>query len=305
MAESSISFQDYLQAKEALDDRSLNRYVWNVFTSYRPGRMPLRVLELGAGMGTMLTRLYRWGFLPGAVEYTAVDAAPANARGARTHLRAWARAHGCCFQEKGDAHYLLECPRADVDVHWHTADVFEFLQHGKAQWDVVIAHAFLDLVDVGSLLPDLFRRAPGGLFYFTLNFDGVTILEPEIDAAFDALVMEEYHRTMDERYSSGRKAGESRTGRRLLQVLPKVGGRILAAGSSDWVVFPRDGGYSASERAFLHFIVETIHSALWDSPQVAGTRFERWIEARHAQIEQGTLIYLAHQVDVTGLIEEE
>ena len=45
-----------------------------------------------------------------------------------------------------------------------------------------------------------------------------------------------------------------------------------------------------------------MHGALHNDPAVAGEDFERWIAARHAQIEGGKLIYIAHQIDFMGNI---
>jgi hypothetical protein len=41
---------------------------------------------------------------------------------------------------------------------------------------------------------------------------------------------------------------------------------------------------------------------LCNDPAVAGDDFDRWIAARHAQIERGELIYVAHQLDFMGHI---
>src|SRR5258708_28533939 len=75
--------------------------------------------------------------------------------------------------------------------------------------------------------------------------------------------MRAYHRDMDERIRYGRPAGESRTGRRLFHHLRDAGAPALAAGSSDWVVYPApDGNYPADEAYFLRSILNTILDAL-------------------------------------------
>jgi hypothetical protein len=49
-----------------------------------------------------------------------------------------------------------------------------------------------------------------------------------------------------------------------------------------------------------------MHAALRDHPAIAGkygaAAFDRWIEVRHAQIERGELVYIAHQLDFAGRI---
>lgn len=280
------NFQRYLAAKTGVDDRALNQRVWRVMRENLPeatGERPLRILELGAGVGTMMQRLRRRGLLDHGV-YTAVDAAPENIAVARRQFGA------------GDEALRLE---------WETADVFDFAaaHRGRRAWDLMIAHAFLDLLDLETALPALLPLLrPGGICYFTINFDGATILQPAIDPALDAQIEALYHHTMDERQRNGRDAGHSQTGRRLFQQLPAAGATILAAGGSDWVVFPQGGAYAADEAYFLHFIVETMRRALSGRAELDQAAFAAWIAQRHAQIDAGELIYIAHQLDFVGQV---
>ena len=169
-------------------------------------------------------------------------------------------------------------------------------------YDLIIANAFLDLVDIPQTLPRLRHLLkPGGLFYFTINFDGATILQPEIDPTFDAQVEMAYHRTMDERITDGRPSGDSRSGRHLFGHLARAGFDLHAAGASDWVVHPVAGLYPADEAYFLHFIVHTMHGALHGCDELDPARLAAWIESRHRQIEEGELVYIAHQLDVFGV----
>ncbi len=102
-------------------------------------------------------------------------------------------------------------------------------------------------MDVSAVLPGLLRLlVPGGVYWFTINYDGETIFEP--GHPLDEQVLRAYHRDMDERVRYGRPAGESRTGRLLFHHLRDARAPALAAGSSDWVVYPaRDGNYPADE----------------------------------------------------------
>lgn len=284
-------FSQYLAAKRTVDDRALNHNVWSALARTldtlrgAPAR-PLSVLEIACGIGTMVERTLEWGLFDGwpAVHYAAIDSLPANIAAAKARM-----------------HTLP--PWFDLQVE--TADVFEFCSRTaeQARYDLLIAHAFLDLLDIPTALPQLRRLLrPGGLFYFTINFDGATILEPTIDAELDARIEAAYHRTMDERITDGHPSGDSRTGRHLFRNLARAGFQVHASGSSDWVVFPVAGRYPADEALFLHFIVDTMHGALHTDPAIAGAEFERWIAARHAQIERGELIYIAHQLDFMGSI---
>jgi len=114
------------------------------------------------------------------------------------------------------------------------------------------------------------------------------------------LVEQLYHETMDARVTNGRLSGDSRSGRHLFTQLRQNGVEIIAAGSSDWVVYAGSDGYVADEAYFLHFIIHTMYGALRDHPQLDAATFEAWITERHAQIERGELVYITHQMDFLG-----
>jgi hypothetical protein len=105
---------------------------------------------------------------------------------------------------------------------------------------------------------------------------------------------------MDERVIAGQPCGDSRTGRHLLELIPQTHAALLAAGSSDWVVFPSAGRYGSDEGYFLHHILHTIWTALEQSPELNRERLAGWVSARHEQVEQARLIYIAHQLDLLG-----
>jgi hypothetical protein len=107
---------------------------------------------------------------------------------------------------------------------------------------------------------------------------------------------------MDQRLVAGAPSGDSGTGRHLFAHLRAAGVEVLAAGSSDWVVFAGPNGYAADEAYFLHFIIHTVHTALTGHPDLDAERFTAWIAQRHAQVEQGTLMYIAHQLDLLGRV---
>jgi hypothetical protein len=237
------------------------------------------------------------------LEYTGIDAQPENIHTAWQHLPIWAKMYGFQVHQAESGYMELNRAKQQVRVRFETADFFEFASRaaGQQQWDLQIAHAFLDLMDIPATLPYLFNLIrPEGLFYYTINFDGVTTFEPAIDPEFDAQVELEYHRTMDERITDGRLSGDSQAGRHLFSHLKAAGARLLAAGASDWVVYPQANGYPEDEAYFLHFIVDTLHHALSGASGLDSERFEGWISERHAQIERGELVYIAHQLDFVG-----
>jgi hypothetical protein len=141
---------------------------------------------------------------------------------------------------------------------------------------------------------------PAGLFAFTLAFDGMTVFEPTIDPLLDAQIEALYHADMDARRVDGQPSGDSRSGRHLLHLCLSAGAYVLAAGSSDWVVFPVGGDYPNDEAYFLHTIVNFIERALCRRPELDAEMFARWVEERHAQVDAAQLVYVAHQLDMLG-----
>lgn len=276
------SFTRYLAAKQSIDDRSLNHTVRQALLRELPPG-PLDILEVGAGTGAMIDRLAAREVLSPGGRYTAIDADPANIAEARVRLAA------------------ADLP---VSLELAAADVYDFARRARGRrWGLLIAHAFLDLVDVPRLLPQLFALLrPGGLFYFTINFDGLTVLEPAVDPEFDQQVIDLYHRTMDERRVDGRPTGGSRAGRALLQQIPAAGGEILAAGASDWVVLPRRERYPADEAYFLHHLLHFFEASLTGRPELDPQRFSSWLARRRAQVDAAELILIAHQIDVCGWV---
>ncbi len=303
-----FSFTRYLAAKKGLDDRALNRYVCNTLSrslAAFPGSPPLRVLEVGCGIGTMVERLLDWGLLRRDAVYTAIDLKPENIAAARERLGVYAAGRGYRVSEEAGIFCLQPRPGQCFYLVLEAIDLDDFIrrERGRQAWDLLIAHAFLDLVDLPATLPSLLSLlATGGLCYFTLNFDGATVFLPASDGELDRRIEELYHQTMDQRRINGRPSGHSQTGRRLFQELPAAGARVLAAGSSDWIVHPGPDGYPADEAYFLHFIIHTLAAALHGHPGLPPNRFRDWVEERHRQIEHGELIYLARQLDFLGIL---
>lgn len=303
------NFQRYLAAKKSVDDRALNQHVWKtlhtlVHKSATNAEKPLQVIELGGGIGTMVERLLARDLFSHAT-YTLVDASAENIAEAKVRLPTWATAQGFDVQWKG-ALLLIERvatttqPVVKLTVELLQADCFEFAAQPAQQEraDLLIAHALLDLFPLPAALPKLCALLhPSGLLYTTINFDGNTILQPEIERLFDDQLEAAYHATMDGRITNGRPSGDSRTGRHLFQHLRAAGLTVLDAGSSDWVVFGNAAGYPVDEAYFLHFIVETMAGALAHTSAINPDRFAAWIQKRHTQIACGELVYIAHQLD--------
>jgi hypothetical protein len=302
----TYSLARYLAAKQSVDDRALNWQVWQRLVAALPraaAEQPLRILEIGAGIGSMVERLLAGDVLTHAT-YTAIDKSPTLMAEARRRLPQWAERRG--FQvDEGQGQLHMRRAGRHIALETETIEVARFFarEHGRRTWDVLIGQAFLDLVDMPTTLPGLCSLVrPSGLLYFPTTFDGDTVFQPEVDAELDRTIKECYHQIIDQRVLDGKPSGDSHAGRRLFAYLRTAGVDVLAAGSSDWVVFAGADGYPADEAYFLHDIIHTIDLALTGHPQLDAERLGAWVAQRHAQIQQGTLVYMAHQLDVLGRV---
>ena len=285
----------YLAAKKSIDDRALNHHVLETLRQALPhtaDNAPMRIIELGAGIGTMFERLVDKGLLIGPSTYLATDMDPRQLKAAEKHLTHWAKKHDHSLSWAG-ACGQLNSAKANISLSLQHASAEELAKRADSlgSLHLIIAHGVLDLIDFPTVLPQLLSQlTQTGLAYFTCNFDGETVFLPE--CAGDEEILRQYHGSME-----ARLAGASHTGRRLLTYLQTSGYNILAAGSSDWVIHPQKMRYSVDETFFLHAIVETVEKELArknDAPDGLTT----WALLRHQQIEAGQLSFLARHLDL-------
>ena len=284
------SFPHYLLSKQSVDDRALNRHVLDALKANLPDQ-PIRIIEVGAGIGTMLARLVRWSVVTKA-EYVLVDEMAENIQTAWDWIPLWAGESGLSVERSGENQLRLFDQTREVRIRLERADVFDFIQKNKEPADLLIAHAFLDLLPMPKSMPKLLTLTQS-LAWLTINFDGVTSLEPTIDAVLDERIERLYHATMDSRATGG----DSRAGRHLFGHLREAGADVLAAGASDWVVHSVNGNYIDDEAYFLHFILHFFEESLTGHAELDAIEFADWIQKRRAQIERGELVYIAHQMD--------
>jgi len=290
----NYSFPRYLLSKQSVDDHALNKDVLAALKASMP-KEPMTIIEVGGGIGTMLARLLRWGVISQA-EYTLVDEMEENIAFALEWLPEWAGKHKIKVESKKGALRIYDDKR-DVHVNLVQEDVFDFIARKPEPADLLIAHAFLDLLPMPESLTKLFTLTQS-LAWLTINFDGVTSLEPIIDKDLDTEIERLYHETMDMRPSGG----DSRSGRHLFEHLKQVGAEVEAAGASDWVVYPVYGQYPADEAYFLYFILHFFEESLGKHPELDAATFADWLKKRRGQVERGELVYIAHQMDFLARI---
>ncbi|HVP20481.1 MAG TPA: hypothetical protein VMS73_01325 [Anaerolineaceae bacterium] len=295
------SFQRYLAAKKTVDDRALNLRAWTALArelAAIQAERPLQALEVGAGIGTMVERMLAAGFLRNGV-YMAMDEMLENIVQAKVTVGKWAENNAWRAEPEPDGLRLTKASDS-VQVIFEDSEIHEFLERNlwHRTWDVLIANAFLDLFDLQGLLARLKGLIrPAGLAYFSINFDGVTIFEPVADHGLEERILAQYHRTMDERTIGAERSGDSQAGRHLFHYLTAEGFELVEAGSADWVIFSRQGIYPADEVYFLHHIIHFFEESLDKNSEISPAELSGWAAMRHAQVERGELVYIAHQMD--------
>jgi hypothetical protein len=284
------SFSRYLLAKQSVDDRALNKDVFSAMKGNLPSE-PIRIIEIGAGIGTMLRRLIRWDVLRRA-EYVMVDDMEENIEFASAWIPQWVEEAGLGGERIGRDQFRVFNGEYDIRIMLEHADVFEFIKKNRVPADLLIAHAFLDLLPMPASMPKVLSLA-NKLAWLTINYDGVTSLEPKLDAALDAQIEQLYNQSMDARPTGG----DSKSGRHLFAHVYSAGAEVPAAGASDWVVYALNGRYPEDEAYFLHFMLHFIEESLTGHSDLDAEAFARWLKERRAQIEHGELVYIAHQMD--------
>jgi hypothetical protein len=284
------TFQEYLLTKQSVDDRALNKDVLATLKAHLPPA-PFSIVEVGAGIGTMLVRLLRWEILSDA-EYLLIDEMADNVAFGMEFVSKWAEENSFRVLSVGSDTLHLSNPSRSITAKFIHGNMFDFISSRPSPADLLIAHAVLDLLPLPESLPKLFSLTKD-LAWLTINFDGCSILEPAIEPALDRRIELLYHKTMDRRPGGG----DSQSGRNLFTYLDQAKADILEAGSSDWVVYPQRGKYTADEAAFLQYIVGFFEESLTAHPDLDAGKFSRWLHTRRNQIAKAELVYIAHQLD--------
>ncbi|MDZ5812469.1 hypothetical protein U4E84_14055 [Halorubrum sp. AD140] len=345
----TAAFRRYLRAKRTVDDRALDRRLVGILRERLADRAaaiegPLRVLEVGAGVGTMVARLIDWEALPpGEVRYVAVDRDAGTLAGVEPFLREWtADREGSVSvvdasdreDGGGDADALVvETDARTVRVEPVAADAVAYAAAHAGEWDALIGMALLDVLGLDGLGRLLDALAPGGTYYFPITFDGGTRFRPSHPA--DRAIERRYHAHMDAKPGGSSRAG----GDALARLRGLEGASILGVAGSDWVVRPvggdrsgpdAGGTYPGDEAFFLRYILDTVEAAVGevidgDVEVIDGTAGESvtagasldesdtdptaalddWLATRRRQVDAGELVYLTHQLDLLGGVDRE
>ncbi|MBI3325640.1 MAG: methyltransferase domain-containing protein [Nitrospinae bacterium] len=310
MAVTGTEFHRYLDWKERLDRRSLSAPVQQAFVQavIALGCQRLRVLDCGTGTGAMIRRLIEWE-LAGQLDIMGLDVDATLLSAARDRFTRWARERGYTLHARRETAgamqvftILTDHTEATVRLYHHDLYTIQAFEAGlpiHAAFDVVTALSLADLLEEERGLHALLHPIrPLGLLYLLLNYDHETIFEPTLDRSWEAVIIQAYHHAI-ERGSPGRcRPGASYIGRRLFHVLQRYRCEVVAYGASDWVSYPRSGGYPEHDAQFLQQILAWVYAAAQACETLDAARVERWYRHRLQQLEQGELVYICRQNDI-------
>jgi len=295
----SIAFDEYLDAKYPLDERSLNRDVRALFESSLRSHSAPRILDMGCGSGASLRRLLLAG-LNGRIELTGVDR--------DAHLLQLARdriAHDLEMAEfeVSQAAEVVDARRNReiVTLRLEAAELLAYEPARPGIYDAVIAQALMDLLPLERMIERIRGwLGAGGLFYASLNYDAGTVLFPAYgDGEFEASLLGVYDASM-ERWVDGELCGGAHSGRRLHAALSKADFEILALGSSDWNITPYCGAYRDADEICLLALLDMIHGEGSRSGQFDARQLEDWLGHRQAQLVDRKLGLIIHQIDLVA-----
>lgn len=293
-------FQRYLRAKRTLDDRALDRRLLELLTEALATQQhdtnePLTVLEVGAGIGTMIARLHEWDIFPdGRIQYTALDK-NATLLSRLPDTLAELTSPPTEITSTGSNEMQLTSPRRTIAIQSVTSEISDFLDAKALEWDCVIGAALLDLLDLETVGDVLDAVVPGGSWYFPITFDGGTHFRPAHPA--DDQITHYYHTHMDQAPPRSSHAG----GQVLNYLADQTGVSVRGAAGSDWILRPTEQGYPDEEAIVLEYILEEIEMAVG---QVAPAEFtdtlSEWLSVRSTQLAAEELYYFTHQLDLLG-----
>ena len=291
MVNETFDYVKYLDVKKNIDDRSLNEVVWNNFSNWLKAKneldIRLKVLEIGAGIGTMIERLLESSLLKHC-HYTALEPESSFKEAAKTRLMSWANAQRINFEISSGGVWLLSGKNLDLTIDWieAEADKIDQLLNNEC-FDLLLSHAVIDLLPVPALMPEILNKLKEhGGFYFSLNFSGSTRFFPSDQS--DEEIINNYHKDMDARFPE-LNWQPSRTGEVLPEWLQSYGCKKVVKGESDWSL-------SCEDALFIKNILDTINKALKGQPGI-----EEWLTKRYEQLNQDQLKIEISNSDCFGL----
>lgn len=291
MVNETFDYVQYLDVKKSIDDRSLNQAVWEHFSSWLLSKgdqgSRLKVLEIGAGIGTMIERLLE-ASLFNQCHYIALEPEFRFKEAALSRFKSWASKHSCSFQINSAGLWVISNSEFEVQIEWIDADANTINQlFSDENFDLILSHAVIDLLPVPEIMPIILEKLKTqGAFYFSLNFSGNTNFYPAYEQ--DDEISRLYHADMDSRFPH-LDWQPSLTGKELPVWLKNYGCKQVVGGVSNWELGKGDG-------LFIKNILDTIKKALAGTPGL-----DTWLSKRYKELDQENIGISISNRDCFGL----
>ncbi len=299
----STEYPQYLSAKKKIDDRSLNRHVWQTLQRSLPKsnvNTPLEVLEIGGGIGTMFLRMVEWQLTP-YMNYLLSDPNGEYIDIFWQALAPWCRKKNIEIEKLSATHALISTTKSSIYISTMVADAEQIVYHfqNKRKHHLLVASGVFDLLDIEIFLPNyLDLLDTSGMLYASINYDCRSIFLPTWPDTRESELLKHYHESMERNSLSSSPLPACMSGSRLLSAALKNKFAILAAGSSDWLVHPKEKYYAEDETLFLRAILETIWLELRENKDVDQIFLKDWLLQRQNHLNEGKLIFSAKNLDM-------
>ncbi|TVR91255.1 MAG: class I SAM-dependent methyltransferase [Spirochaetaceae bacterium] len=297
-----ISFPDYLEAKKEVDDSALNSTVRERLLSairhvVTEQTGTLRILDLGTGTGAMVRRLLRD---LGSVQSAGMDLEILGVDIDQNLVETAKRLGAEDWVESGSGS-RHSAGSGEVKIEFRVMSVDKALAKENS-CELITAHALMDLLPMAATCAAVHRSlVPGGLFYATINYNGLTRWYPKAeDAEFEQQLLSYYDRSMRRVREDGREQDGASSGGQLYEACSAAGLEVLALGGSDWCVFPKvdvgTAAYTGGERSLLAWMLGNIYrEGLQEFP---ASSMDTWMSGRLHCLQQERLAMVVHHLDV-------
>jgi SAM-dependent methyltransferase len=289
-----MSWADFLAAKYALDERSLNPSVAGAWLRGLQEVPFLECLDVGAGTGATVLRMLEWrNSRPWCLTLLECDRDLIEHARMATLQRLTERGHRPVWRgerlESEDGRFVVRFVAGELESYCP-----------QARFDAIVAHAVMDLVSLDAALARFARwLRPEGYLYAAINYDGATEFGPPYqDAAFESELVACYDASMEARKRNGESTGGARCGERLQALLPRYGFDIVCAGRSDWHIRPTGGRYPDRDEACLTVLIGLIAKEAMAADRFDAGAIARWREDRLRRIETRQLEMRVRNRDV-------